>query len=246
MLRVENPGSRSARALSASGLDTLVNIDGWYVSPDMASFFMESMGFCTGSESCNLMIAAASFDAAVWNSIKEAQERLARAKRLGLLSVLRRGGPALRSVFSENSDVAMAVEQLATGPSVACPVCVVAGASLLEAATDAILTIGGVAAIAKAVSAIIADNPHYPVPDLPKDPTQPPGEGWEWHGKPPTGGGEGAWVNPGTGEALHPDLDHPSPIGPHWDWKDPSGKPWRIFPDGRVEPRYQSLPLDGP
>jgi RHS repeat-associated protein len=65
-----------------------------------------------------------------------------------------------------------------------------------------------------------------PVP--PADPSKPPGEGWEWRGKGPPGSKEGSWYNPGTGESLHPDLTHPPPVGPHWDYKDPSGKKHRI------------------
>jgi uncharacterized protein RhaS with RHS repeats len=76
-------------------------------------------------------------------------------------------------------------------------------------------------------------------PDPPSDPTQPPGEGWEWRGKPgePVGGDKGAWVNPETGEQWHPDLNHPDPIGPHWDYKDPSGQWWRVFPGGGSTPK---------
>lgn len=29
---------------------------------------------------------------------------------------------------------------------------------------------------------------------------------------------KGAWHNPKTGETLHPDLDHPTPEGPLWDY----------------------------
>ncbi len=38
--------------------------------------------------------------------------------------------------------------------------------------------------------------------------------------------------DPETGESLHPDLNHPQPIGPHWDYVDPRGGQWRISPDG--------------
>lgn len=31
------------------------------------------------------------------------------------------------------------------------------------------------------------------------------------------------WYNPVTKEMLHPDLKHPAPIGPHWDYTDASG-----------------------
>lgn len=50
------------------------------------------------------------------------------------------------------------------------------------------------------------------------DPTKSPGDGFEWRGKLPVGGDKGAWYNPFTGDSLHPDLNHPQPIGPHWDW----------------------------
>jgi RHS repeat-associated protein len=61
------------------------------------------------------------------------------------------------------------------------------------------------------------------------DPTVPPGEGWEKRGR--------NWYNPETGESLHPDLDHGPPHGPHYDWKDPEGRWWRLYPDGRVIPK---------
>ena len=69
------------------------------------------------------------------------------------------------------------------------------------------------------------------------DPTKAPGEGWEWRGKGPVGSSRGSWYNPGTDESLHPDLNHPDPIGPHWDVVDPDGKEFRWFPDGRIEPK---------
>jgi hypothetical protein len=64
-------------------------------------------------------------------------------------------------------------------------------------------------------------------------------KGFEWKGKPGSipGSKDGNWYNPKTGESLRPDLNHPKPIGPHWDYKDPSGKWWRIFPDGSNVPK---------
>ena len=50
------------------------------------------------------------------------------------------------------------------------------------------------------------------------DPTVSPGDGFEWRGKNPIGGDKGAWYNPSTGDSLHPDLNHPAGIDPHWDW----------------------------
>jgi len=64
-------------------------------------------------------------------------------------------------------------------------------------------------------------------------------KGFEWRGKPGStpGSKEGNWYNPKTGESLRPDLDHPGPIGPHWDYRDPSGNWFRIFPDGSQVPK---------
>ena len=64
-------------------------------------------------------------------------------------------------------------------------------------------------------------------------------KGFEWKGKPGStpGSKDGNWYNPKTGESLRPDLNHPNPIGPHWDYKDPSGKWWRIFSDGSNVPK---------
>ena len=64
-------------------------------------------------------------------------------------------------------------------------------------------------------------------------------KGFEWRGKPGSkrGSKDGNWHNPTTKESLRPDLDHQAPIGPHWDYKDPSGDWWRIFPDGSNVPK---------
>lgn len=71
--------------------------------------------------------------------------------------------------------------------------------------------------------------------EFPKDgPTVAPGEGYEWRGKKPIGGDKGAWVNPSTGEQWHPDLNHPNPKGPHWDYTDIFGIIWSVFEDGRI------------
>jgi RHS repeat-associated protein len=75
-----------------------------------------------------------------------------------------------------------------------------------------------------------------PVP-LPDDPAQNPWPGvGEWRGKEgeAVGGDKGAWVNPETGEQLHPDLNHGPPYGPHWDYKDPAGDRWRVDPGSGI------------
>ncbi len=69
------------------------------------------------------------------------------------------------------------------------------------------------------------------------NPAKSPGEGWEWKGNGPEGSSEGSWVNPETGEKLYPDLNHPEPLGPHYDYTAPDGSQYRIYPDGRIEPK---------
>ena len=49
------------------------------------------------------------------------------------------------------------------------------------------------------------------------------------------GGKNSAWYNEEYEESLHPDLDHPVPIDPHWDYKDATGKNWRLYLDNTWE-----------
>ncbi len=76
-------------------------------------------------------------------------------------------------------------------------------------------------------------------PAIPTNPTDSPGADWQWRGKPGSvpGSPDGSWYNPNTGESLRPDLNHPAPVGPHWDWKDADGNWWRVFPNGQVLPK---------
>lgn len=87
------------------------------------------------------------------------------------------------------------------------------------------------------------------------DPSESPGPGWEWRGNGPLGSDRGSWYNPLTDQSLHPDLDHPGPIGPHYDYKGPDtgGQKVRIYPGEEipevqpfpgVEPS-EGIPLDG-
>jgi len=75
-----------------------------------------------------------------------------------------------------------------------------------------------------------------PFEELPQDPEQPPGPGFEWKGKGPPGSGEGSWTNPSTRERLYPDMDNEE-HGPHWDYRAPDGSWYRWYPDGRMEPK---------
>jgi RHS repeat-associated protein/uncharacterized repeat protein (TIGR01451 family) len=86
---------------------------------------------------------------------------------------------------------------------------------------------------------VTAIKQNHPMVTVPSDPTQSPGEGWEWRGRGAIGSAQGSWYNPKTGESLHPDLGHPAPIGPHWDYIAPDGTRYRIFPDGRMEPKNE-------
>jgi hypothetical protein len=71
------------------------------------------------------------------------------------------------------------------------------------------------------------------------DPTKSPFKNFEWRGKPNSKPGDknGNYYNPKTGESCRPDLDHPEPIGPHWDYKSPTGDWYRIHPDGSMIPK---------
>lgn len=55
----------------------------------------------------------------------------------------------------------------------------------------------------------------------------------EWKGKGDPASGRGRWHNPETGQSLHPDLNHPLPEKPHWDYVGPD-RPGgaRLYPDG--------------
>ena len=66
------------------------------------------------------------------------------------------------------------------------------------------------------------------------DPTVAPGDDYEWRGQQPIGGDRGSWVNKSTVEQWHPDLNHPYPKGPHWDYTDIWKVVWSVFKDGRV------------
>jgi hypothetical protein len=85
------------------------------------------------------------------------------------------------------------------------------------------------------------EDPPQPTASPPdfNDPSQAPGEDWEWRGKQPPGGDKGAWFDPDSGESWHPDLGHPDPIGPHWDYnrRGESGSGWRWGPEGTFTPK---------
>lgn len=79
-----------------------------------------------------------------------------------------------------------------------------------------------------------ATSPKWPGNDPSVAPTD-----TEWRGQPGStpGDGNGNYHNPQTGESYRPDLNHPDPIGPHWDYRDPNGNWNRIYPNGQVVPK---------
>ena len=68
------------------------------------------------------------------------------------------------------------------------------------------------------------------------DPEKAP-EGYEWRGKGEQGSKKGSYFNKDTKESLHPDLDHPDGVDPHWDYnyRGSGCKGWRIFANGVIE-----------
>lgn len=78
-------------------------------------------------------------------------------------------------------------------------------------------------------------EPPYSGKELGSDPAACPGENFEWLGEGKPGSRKGSWYNSSTGESLHPDLDHPPPIKPHWDYKGSGGEKARLHTDGTWE-----------
>jgi RHS repeat-associated protein len=58
--------------------------------------------------------------------------------------------------------------------------------------------------------------------------------GFQWRGGP-----QGSYYNDTTRESVRPGLGHRPPVEPHWDYniRGPGGSGYRIYPDGRVEPK---------
>ncbi|QIK70249.1 hypothetical protein G7062_08085 [Erysipelothrix sp. HDW6C] len=79
-----------------------------------------------------------------------------------------------------------------------------------------------------------AVNNEYGIKYPGDNPKQSPGAGWEWRGPED----KGSWFNPSTGETLHPNLNHPMPEGPHWDYIPyKNGPQYRLYPDGKLVPK---------
>jgi len=62
------------------------------------------------------------------------------------------------------------------------------------------------------------------------------GKGFEWRGKGRVGSKMGSWYNPTTKESWYPNLNHPPPIGSHWDYCDSDDNRFRVFKYNSVVP----------
>jgi hypothetical protein len=69
----------------------------------------------------------------------------------------------------------------------------------------------------------------------PQNPAQPPASGFQWKGIGAPGTNKGNWQNPTTGEWFHWDPTHHQT--PHYDYKNPDGNRFRIWPDGSMSPK---------
>jgi RHS repeat-associated protein len=65
-----------------------------------------------------------------------------------------------------------------------------------------------------------------------------PGSKFEWRGGPDEGGEEGSFFDPETDEYLRSHLK-PSSHGPHYDYRSEDGTTYRLYPDGRIEPKLR-------
>ncbi len=84
----------------------------------------------------------------------------------------------------------------------------------------------------------ISGNPEHEfdentdMPSFPGYENKAPGKDFEWRGNPDIKKNIGNWFNKKTGESFHWDMDHPDPIGPHWDYfRRDIDNEYRIFPD---------------
>ena len=81
------------------------------------------------------------------------------------------------------------------------------------------------------------------VPELDwEDPSNPPvdsdGNEWPWRGPDDPGGERGGYVDPNNKDiSVHPDLNHPDPIGPHYDYTNRKKGGARIHPSGQITPK---------
>lgn len=85
------------------------------------------------------------------------------------------------------------------------------------------------------------EKPPYCGEKLGNDPSKSPGKGFEWKGKGSPESGKGSWVKnwkQPNEEKLHPDINHPPPKAPHWDYEGPDyPKGVELYIDGTWKPK---------
>jgi RHS repeat-associated protein len=84
-------------------------------------------------------------------------------------------------------------------------------------------------------------KPPYCGQELGNDSTKCPGEGFEWKGNGGPETGRGSWVKghkQPNEVKLHPDLEHPPPKAPHWDYEGPDyPRGAELYLDGTWRPK---------
>lgn len=113
-------------------------------------------------------------------------------------------------------------------------ICCLVGSSLAPVSAAA----GKADGVNRGVSASMVGEPSPSAYPNFTDPTVSPGPDFEWRGTGSPSSGDGAWYNPSTDETWHPDLEHPEPRGPHWDYRSPpewGDHTWQWYEDGHWE-----------
>ena len=100
-----------------------------------------------------------------------------------------------------------------------------AGALVLCNPPVAVLLVGAIVLVGGLLIIIWYAFPKPPEIDWSKG--KPKGKAWKKDGQ--------VWVNPRTNEWVYPDLD--SSHGRHVDYEDGKGGKYRVYPDGRIEPK---------
>ena len=84
-------------------------------------------------------------------------------------------------------------------------------------------------------------RPPYCGGEVGNDPTKSPGEGFQWKGKGGPETGRGNWVKDyrkPSQISLHPDINHPPPKAPHWDYEGPDyPNGAELYLDGTWKPK---------
>jgi hypothetical protein len=151
--------------------------------------------------------------------------------------------------------VVIAIPLLILGAEIAAPTIATIGTAVAYGVITGVVAYGGYKAVNYLNNQVYEENlfalllnslssasekkkPPYNGQELGDDPANPNVEDFEWRGKGEVGSRRGRWYNEETKESLHPDLDHPPPVKPHWDYKGPDfPEGARLNTDGTWEPK---------